>query len=145
MTYIESGYPVCLPERKEEVKSLLLTAARKKRDVKYPQMYRIFAEEKEQDVSPLTWRHSVWITVEEVCNEISTPAGAIYYSLLSNKKSVPENEFIEIVYRYRKHEYEKVFDVSLPNFCDFDYELKCRLIQFERSRVYRHVEIHHGT
>ncbi|WP_439504215.1 hypothetical protein [Methylophaga sp.] len=144
MTLIENGQPVCLPERKEEVRDLLLTAARKKKVIKYPQMYSIFEEEKEQDVSFLTWRNSVWITVEEVCNEISTPEGAIYYSLLSNKNNVPENEFIRIVYRYRNKEYQERFNVSLPQFEDFDDEFKLKLIQFERSRVYRHVEIHHG-
>lgn len=107
-------------------------------------MYNIFEKEKEQYISFLTWRHSVWMTVEDVCKELSTPEGAIYYSLLSDKNNIPEDEFINIIYRYRKDDYEEKLNTKLPSFVELDGIQKKNLIEFERSRVYRHVEIYHG-
>ncbi|WP_040391602.1 hypothetical protein [Cellvibrio sp. BR] len=143
MIIIENGHPVAIEERKEEVRKLLLNAARNRSDIKYSEMYNIFSREKEQDISFLTWRHSVWMTVEDVCSEISTPEGAIYYSLLSNKNNIPENEFIEIILRYRKSVYQEKLGTTLPSFGEFDIFAKKRLIDFERGRVYRHVQIYH--
>lgn len=143
MVKIENGQPLSICERKEEVRNLLLFAARNKLDIKYSEMYEIFAREKLLDIGFLTWRHSVWMTVEEVCRETSTPEGAIYYSLLSNKNDIPEDEFVEIILRYRKSEYEERFGVTLPDFAEFDIATKQSLINYERSRVYRHVNIHH--
>jgi hypothetical protein len=144
MTEIENGKPICIPEKKDMVRCLLLNAARNKGVIKYPQMYNIFEKEKEQDISFLTWRHSVWMTVEDVCKELSTPEGAIYYSLLSNKNNTPEDEFISIIYRYRKNDYGEKINTILPPFTELDGNQKKSLISFERSRVYRHVEIHHN-
>lgn len=143
MIKIENGQPLPISERKEEVRNLLLFAARNKLDIKYSEMYKIFAREKLQDISFLTWRHSVWMTVEAVCSEISTPEGAIYYSLLSNKNNIPEDEFVEVILRYRKSEYEERFGVTLPDFGEFDTGTKQCVINYERARVYRHVNIHH--
>lgn len=81
---------------------------------------------------------------EDVCKELSTPEGTIYYSLLSNKNNTPEDEFIGIIYRYRKDAYEKNLKTNLPPFAQLDGDQKKSLISFERSRVYRHVEIHHN-
>jgi hypothetical protein len=144
MTEIENGKPVCIPEKKDKVRNLLMSAARNKGIIKYHQMYNIFEQEKDQDISFLTWRHSVWMTVENVCKDLSTSEGAIYYSLLSNKNNTPEDEFIKIIYRYRKDEYEERLSTNLPPFANLDDFQKKSLIDFERSRVYRHVEIHHG-
>lgn len=143
MIKIENGQPLSISERKKEVRNLLLSAARNKIDIKYSEMYKIFEREKLQDISFLTWRHSVWMTVEEVCSETSTPEGAIYYSLLSNKNNIPEDVFVEVILRYRKSAYEERFGVTLPDFAEFDIGTKQSLINYERSRVYRHVNIHH--
>jgi len=127
-----------LPHRKESVKELFLTKASEKSVIKYSEVYRIFEDDKSELISELTWRGCVWETVEEVCNEISTLNGAIYYSMLSNKNNVPEDVFWFSFFSHRKDEYEKDTGNSLTSYDSFTPDQKKSIAEYERKGVYRH-------
>lgn len=133
MIEIENGHPICLNYKKSEVKALIVKAAESKGVIKYKNMYDIFLEEKEQEISFLTWRHSVWYTFERVCGELATLDGAIYYALMSNKRNLPEDQFWETFYRYRCEEYARKFNKTLPDISNLTLELKNELVSYERD------------
>ena len=103
-----------MDDKQYQVYELLLTSARDKSTISYQTMYNLFEEEKENFSSDGLWRNHVWDTVELVCEDISSRAGAIYYSLLANKKGFPTDYFIDSIYRARKTDYDQKFDIELP-------------------------------
>jgi hypothetical protein len=141
---VENGIPVCLPHRKKSVKDLFLNRASTGSVIRYPEIYRIFEDDKSELISELTWRGCVWETVEEVCSEISTLRGAIYYSMLSNRNGVPEDVFWSAFRINRKEEYEEDTGNLLPGlFEELTLDQKKSVANYERSRVYRHYNKYH--
>jgi len=135
---IENGKLICLPHRKSAVKDLFLAKASERSTIKYPEVYKLFEDDKSDSVSQSTWKGCVWETVEEVCREIATLNGAIYYSMLSNKNNVPEDVFWFSFFSHRKEEYEKDTGTALPQNYSFTLEQKRSIAEYERERVYRH-------
>lgn len=134
----ENGVLEVLWHKKAAVKDLLLSRAYAMSVVKYSEMYEIFEDEKAEGISHLTWRGCVWETVEDVCAEISSREGAIYYSLLSNRNGIPEDVFWTSFRTWRKDEYEGYFKKALPPESELSMGERVEMANFERSRVYRH-------
>jgi hypothetical protein len=138
MVEIENGRPVCLPHRKSAVRDLYISKAHTQSVIKYQEVYKIFEEDKDPNIAQLTWRGCVWETVEDVCKEIATLQGAIYYSMLSNRNNVPEDVFWESFISHRKEQYEKDTNILLSYHSVLTLEQKISIANYERERVYRH-------
>ncbi len=129
--------------RKSEVERLLLTKARANTVIKYHEVYDLFEMDKPSCASDLIWRGCVWETVEEVARQLSSPDGAIYYAMLSNRKGVPEDVFWWYFIRSRKTEYEADTGKNLTNVESLNDAHKLEIAHYERLRVYRHVAKYH--
>lgn len=102
-------------------------------------MYGLFELDRKACSGDSIWKGCIWNTVEEVCGELSSGEGAIYFSMLSNKDGVPQDVFWMSFLKRRRSAYEQATQLLLPQTeAELNLRQKVAIAHFERELVYRH-------
>lgn len=122
-----------ISEKVAEVRELLISAAKHKGTVSYPDVFRLFPDE--VDKPDIFW------TLEAACKEVCPRDIALYDSLMAKKETgMPGDGFFDVFRNMRRQEYSQISNGE-ERITYLTDEQKQEMVQLERKRVYDHASL----